>query len=105
MFWRDRLSEIILSTITALVVWALSFRKTKKELQKSELELVKEAISIWQKTAEDFQKSHKQIVNDIEILRKENRRLNSAVVKLTKALQRFDPDLATEINNEVHNIP
>ncbi len=103
MAWRNGLSEAMTGAISAIIVYVLSFKKNKKELQKNELELVKEAINIWQDTAEELRNQMKQLLIDIATIQRENRRLNVTVNRLTKALHRFDPDLASEISNELKN--
>jgi septal ring factor EnvC (AmiA/AmiB activator) len=103
MLWTDTMREIITTIIAALIAYVVGFKKNKTEVKSSELDTVQKAIAIWQKTAEDLQSETQQMRLEITMIRKENNRLNNAIAKLTKALQKFDADLANEINNEINN--
>lgn len=97
------LTEIITAVVTAVITYIVAYRKNKIENEANELTSVKTAIEIWQKTATDLQEETNKLRQDMVLIRKENSRLYSAIGKLTKALQKFDADLANEINNEINN--
>ena len=53
-FDMDNLTGWIVGAIGSIATWILSARKTKKQLQKSELENVNQAIKIWREMAEEL---------------------------------------------------
>ncbi|QSW90696.1 hypothetical protein J0383_07770 [Flavobacterium endoglycinae] len=95
--------QVIIAVASAVIAYIVGYRKNKIENELSELDSVQKAIEIWQKTATDLQAEIKELREDIVKMRNENRRLHVAVAKFTKALQKFDPDLADEINKEINN--
>lgn len=99
----DITGEVITAILTALITYIVQYKKNKIENDSSELASVQKAIEIWQKTATDLQVEIKELREDIVKMRNENRRLHQAVARFTKALQKFDPDLAEEINKEINN--
>lgn len=99
----DITGEIVTAVLTAVIAFIVGYRKNKIENDSSELDSVQKAIEIWQKTATDLQVEIKELREDIVKMRGENRRLHVAVAKFTKALQKFDPELADEINKEINN--
>lgn len=95
--------QVILAVATAVIAYIVGYRKNKIENESSELNSVQKAIEIWQKTATDLQVETKELREDVIKMRNENRRLHLAVAKFTKALQKFEPELAEEINKEINN--
>lgn len=91
---------IISSFISAALGWLISRHKTKAEVkqmyanvEKSELENVIKAVSIWRGIAEDLANQVKQLsikctqlTDDIEKLRQQNRLLKIEIKKLEKSL-------------------
>ena len=97
------LSELIAPAVAAIIAYVVGYRKNKIENESNELASVQKAIEIWQKTATDLQTETKELRDDMILMRSENRRLHIAVAKFTKALQKFDTELADEINKEISN--
>ena len=95
--------QVILAVATAVIAYIVGYRKNKIENESSELNSVQKAIEIWQKTATDLQAETKELRDDVMKMRNENRRLHAAVAKFTKALQKFDTELAEQINKEINN--
>jgi septal ring factor EnvC (AmiA/AmiB activator) len=95
--------QLILAVVTAVIAYIAGYRKNKIENESSELDSVQKAIDIWQKTATDLQAETKELRTDVMKMRNENRRLHLAVAKFTKALQKFDAEIAEEINKEINN--
>lgn len=100
---KEIAGELLLAIGTAVIAYIVGYRKNKIENESSELDSVQKAIQIWQKTATDLQEEIKELREDIGKMRNENRRLHIAVAKFTKALQKFDPELADTINKEINN--
>ncbi|MEO6176771.1 MAG: hypothetical protein ABIP27_16590 [Flavobacterium circumlabens] len=100
---RDVAREVITAVVAAVITYIATYRKNKIENAATELASVQKAIEIWQKTATDLQAETKELRQDVMKMRNENRRLHLAVAKFTKALQKFDTELAEEINKEINN--
>lgn len=99
----DVAREVVPAVIIAVIAYITGYRKNKIDNESNELTSVRKAIEIWQKTATDLQAETKELREDVMKMRNENRRLHVAVAKFTKALQKFDTELAEQINKEINN--
>ena len=89
------------SALSTLVTWLVARRKSKAEAVISELEAVKEAISIWRNTAED-------LATEVKALREENKKLRGEVAqlrctngKIVRALEKITPDNMSQVIHDL----
>lgn len=76
--------EVILGgAVATTLAYLFGKKKTKAEIQKTELDSVEKAISIWRNLAQDFKKEVDELRGQITELRAENKILRQEVKKLS----------------------
>lgn len=76
--------EIIVGgAITTTLAYLFGKKKTKAEIQKTELDSVEKAISIWRSLAIDFKKEVDELKGQVLELRDENKALRKEVERLS----------------------
>lgn len=72
--------------VASAMAWLLGKRKAKADAQKTELDSVEKAISIWRQLAQDFKKEVDELRVEIGELREENEKLSKEVNRLSKII-------------------
>jgi archaellum component FlaC len=68
--------------ITLVTGWLLGKRKNKADVQKTEVETVSVAISIWRQLAQDLRKEVDELRVIVENLKEENEKLTFEICEL-----------------------
>jgi DNA primase large subunit len=88
-------------TITGLVGWILARRKNMADAQKSELDVVEQAIGIWREMTEEFKKEIDALRAENALLRKEITNLRCTNQKIVKALERINAENLDQVVTEL----
>lgn len=72
--------------------------KTNAEAVNQELHNVIDAVELWRKTAADFAVKCRELIDEIEILRKENQELKRQILHLQHQISRFSKSKKTDPN-------
>lgn len=87
--------------VTGLVGWILARRKNTADAQKSELDVVEQAIKIWREMTEDLKKEVEASRAENAVLRKEIAKLRCTNEKIVKALERINAENLDQVVTEL----
>lgn len=120
--WEKIIIASVSSTVTGIVAFLLGMRRTRAEVKKTEIEALKGALEIWQKTVDELRLEIEQLKGnnavlqgEIISLRDDNgklrceisrlRYLNNRIIKLIENLTPHNFEQVTqEIKQEIKNI-
>lgn len=116
--WEKIIIASISSTVTGIVAFLLGMRRTRAEIKKTEIEALKGALEIWQKTVDELrcevnqlrqnnnelQERISELSDDNNKLRNEISRLRYMNNKIIRLFEIINPHNLDEIKKEVRNI-
>ena len=95
------LSEAITALVAAFAGWFFTRRKSRAESDKSELDVVEEAIKIWREIAQDLKKEIQELKEENKLLKHEVSRIRVLNNKIFKALDKLNIENFGEVIKEL----
>jgi len=84
---KQELITIAASVVTAVLAWLFGRKQAKAQVQKTELDTIEQAITIWRSLAQDFKREVDELRAEVVILRNENENLREEINRLSGILQ------------------
>lgn len=84
---KQELITILASLLTAVLAWLFGRKQAKAQVQKTELDTVEQAITIWRSLAQDFKREVDELRVEVALLRTENQSLRGEIDRLVGILQ------------------
>ena len=96
------LSEAITALVAAFAGWFFTRRKSRAESDKSELDVVEEAIKTWREIAQDLKKEIQELKEENRLLKHEVSRIRVLNRKIFKALDKLNIENFSDVIKELH---
>lgn len=84
---KQELITLAGSLIMAIVAWFFGRRQARATAQKTELDTVEQAITIWRSLAQDFKREVDELRVEVALLRTENQSLRGEIDRLVGILE------------------
>ena len=76
--------QFILPLVAALLGWAIGYRKSKAEVENTEVDSISTAVKIWRELAQDLKNEVDEFRTIVNELRVENEKLRFEILELKK---------------------
>lgn len=116
--WEKVIIGSASSVVTGIVAYLLGMRRSRAETKKTEIEALKGALDIWQKTVEELRcevnqlrQNNQELENRISLLSEDNQKLRNEITRLRylnnriiKLFELITPHNIEDIRNELKNL-